>query len=205
MPAFQCAYFSPPPMKNLALIIFGALLGAAAVWFGFTRQLLVINGNVVAINRFTGDAVNLDIRPSPIQQKENENATKAAEEEQARAAKTAPQNALSQTPVEQALNNEQLKLLQSNVTWNQRGGPLYVEMHNPFPDLTLKRLEIHVQYAEGEGDQPPTDRDYSIYINPQIGCAPLADCRSQLDWNLSTKAQQGAKITITKAFFRKET
>lgn len=192
-------------MKSLALVVLGALLGAAVVWFGFTRQLLVNNGSIIAINRFTGDAVYLDIRPSPIQQKENDEANKAAEEEQARAANRASQNAQAQKPIEQALNNEQLKLLQDNVTWNQRGGPLYVEMHNPFTDLIVKRLEIHVQYAEGEGSQPPIERDYLIYINPQSGCEPLADCTSQLNWNLSTKAQQGAKITITKAFFRKET
>ena len=195
-------------MKNLTLISVGALLGAAIVWFGFSKQFFLVNGSILAVNRFTDDVVNLDIRLGPIQQKQNDEADKAAaDQEKAQQTQQTKDPSRNKESAEQLLTEEQLTQLQQNVTFVEYAGPcLDVIIHNPFRDMIIKRFEIHVQWVKVDGDGPPfpPDRDYTALVNPNLGCFPLADGYCHLEWNLSGAARKNAKITITKAFVLKE-
>ena len=192
-------------MKSIALILVGALLGAAIVWFGFTKQLFVLNNNtIISVNRFTGEAIDLDVIPGPRQQKLIDDGNRAEAEEQAKAAKAAATQEKPNGDVEQTLNEEQLKQLRENVVFEDHGGALEIGMHNPFHDMVITRLDLHV-HCDGTDDHHPTvDRDYEFDVNDRAGSYPLTDSTGQLHWNLPNRSQAATKVTITKAFFRKK-
>lgn len=149
-------------MKPFLTFVLGAIVGASLLWFGFRKEVVILNNRAVVVDRFSGKAQRVFVSNMEAEQLERdeakriealyENGTSASEEAQWR-----------------ELDVSEIKKLEFQ--WSQNGSNIKAEFHNPFEQevkVERVRVQIPAQNAHAAIDRE-FQTDHSI-------CPPLADC-----------------------------
>lgn len=180
-------------MKSAILFVSGALMGALLVWAVFCQEVVVLgNGQLVRVNRFTGEARFLFISGLEMEARQ-----KAEEALAAAAEKSTPPAAPGHEWRE--LTAEESAQLQ--LTWWENGSnSVVLSFHNVFEkQVLIKRVRVQVPAYEGRA---ALDRLYELQ---NYTCPPLADetCimkTEKIDWHrLRTPHPGQANEAVTTA------
>lgn len=192
---------SPLRMKTFLVLLGGALLGAAAVYVGFTRQVLVLGSGsgterLVSINRFTGEAREVFISSFDSNRAfEEEDERMEADQEAREAARLAAKPA---TPVAKTtkpspwteLPKEEIDKLKVQFRFSQ--GQYYGTWHNHL-DKAIRIETIQAQSPAAEGREA-LDRIYKVEWETRA----LQDDSHRLEASLSEFPDGSVKLTPLK-------
>jgi hypothetical protein len=150
-------------MKLLRVFVFGAITGACVLWFGFSKVILTLNDQLVAVDRFTGRASKVHVSSMEAEQLEQDEAARL--------------DALTEkeTPNEKELEWRELSESEINrleFRWSENGGggSIIANFHNPFEkEVKIERVRVQIPARQNHA---AIDREYQLANSP---CLPLAD------------------------------
>lgn len=189
-------------MKILLALLSGAVLGAAAVYFGFTQQLMALgsgsgNQRLVQINRFTGEAKEVFVsffEANRAEEAEDARDSAASEAfEAAQLAKQPPAPSTQTTPESTSwkeLPKEEIDKLGVNFQFSQ--GRYYATWHNHLDNpIRIETIRAEAPAAEG---REAVDRTYRMNWETR----GLADDGRNLEASLSDYPDGTVKLTPVK-------
>jgi hypothetical protein len=188
-------------MKTPLAFLVGVILGAAAVYFGFTRQVLALGSGsgserLVSINRFTGEAREVFISSFDSNRALEEEGEKMEADQEAReAAKLAAKPATPPTGTTKPspwieLPKEEIDKL--NVQFRFSQGQYYGTWHNHL-DKAIRIETIQAQSPAADGREA-LDRIYKVSWETSA----LQDDSHRLEASLSEFPDGSVKLTPLK-------
>lgn len=156
-------------MKILLALIGGTVLGAAAVYFGFTQQLVTQaygsgGSRLVQINRFTGEAKEVFVssfdanRLSEAEDAKDDAASEAFEAKQLAQQPATPDPAKTPKPTWKELPKEEIDKLGIHFHYSQNR--YYATWHNHLDQpIRIEIIRAEVEAAEGRA---AVDRTYRV-------------------------------------------
>jgi hypothetical protein len=165
-------------MKLLITFVLGALTGACLLWFGFSKTVIPLSGNLVMVDRFTGKASRVFVS---IAESEEATAKEFARMEELQKNPPSETKAEAAPAVEQPqwrlLNEPEIKRLEFEwrIDMNVNRGAVFIKYHNPF-DKNVKFEKVRIQIPAKNG-RAAIDREYET--NKDF-CPPQADSETML-------------------------
>lgn len=180
-------------MKFIITFVLGALTGACVLWFGFSKDTLILDKHLVVVDRFTGKASRVHVS---IQESEMASEKEYAQMEELRK-NPAPATEAAQ-PEWRELNESELKQL--DFEWSiSGGGEFHIKYHNPFEkDVRIEKVRVHIPPKNGHA---AIDREYEV--REDSICRPLADLSERLaslkmsEYEFYGPAVEGAPVQST--------
>lgn len=148
-------------MKLLITFVLGALTGAFLLWFGFSKTILPLDNQLVAVDRFTGRANKVFV--SSVE------AAQLAQDETARLDSLTEKSRANAEKAEwRELDESEIRKFEFR--WSQNGSGIKAEFHNPFEkELKIERVRVQIPPRDGHA---AIDREFQL---DNAVCPPLSD------------------------------